>query len=138
MLRRDYFKKQTDRLAEVLRKILADLLLLKDKGTAGERVDSLTQALKSELDTDPEELLALPDEVLVNRLSKEKGFSAESLEALADLFSHLADELPEEEQARKLFIYGKCLCLYKTCSETGNTFSFERHAKMERIRSLIN
>ena len=137
MLRRDYLKKQTDRFAEALRKILAGLLLLPDKGTAGERLDSITRSLKAELDADLEELLALPDDVLVNRLLTEKGFGPESLEAFADLLSHLADGLQEQDRERRLLIYGKCLVLYKSSSETGRTFSFERHAKMERIQDLM-
>ncbi len=80
----DYFLNQIDILGRVLGKIIADLLQLKSKGQVMEGIEVASEALKSELDLDINDLLLLPIEKLIAVLQNKNKLN---LDHLAKKFS---------------------------------------------------
>ncbi len=131
----DYLKRQLDQLGQVLAKMLSGLLGLKNKQSLEEGIEQTNQALKAELGFTSDELMALENEELVRILENEKGFKKSHFEKLADLFLFLAEQSSELKK-RKL-LYEKCLILFKHIEQSENTYSFERHAKVEEINQIL-
>ena len=55
---KDYLKKQIDQLGIVLRKVLSDLLGIKQQGVQQDVIETTNKALKSEIDLDLNEFIA--------------------------------------------------------------------------------
>ena len=90
MEQRDYLKKQTDELGQVLFAIITNLLQLKNAGTFHEGLKSTNQQLKEVLDYDVNELLAIPDDAFISTL-KAKKVKNDGLDKLGELLLLLAD-----------------------------------------------
>jgi hypothetical protein len=56
---KDYLKKQIDQLGIVLRKVLSDLLGLKQQGLQEDVIEMTNKELKSEIDLDLNEFIAI-------------------------------------------------------------------------------
>lgn len=135
MERRDYLTKQIDQMAQVLGKILADLLGLKNQGQIGDGIELVSMSLKEQLKYDLEGLLEMPTAEFVQALRNDRQLSNESLERLADIFLTIADN-DEHNPARNNILYEKSLVLYEYLERSETTYSMERSKKIARLRNL--
>jgi hypothetical protein len=133
MEQQDYLKKQIDRLGQVLGKILAECIGFKNAGQIQNGMEWTNQALQEAIGRDTDELLRIPTSEFVSTLLNEKQFTPESLEQLADILFHLADNRPEHGKA----IYEKCLAIYRHLEATDNVYSMDRQWKIERLENLL-
>ncbi len=136
MAQHDYLKKQTDQLGRVLGKILSDLLGLKEKGMIHDGIEATSQAFKSNLDIDIEELITLPTEDFVHVLQTEKGFHNVNLEILADILLVIANANQSEDGQREQ-LHEKCLTIYQYLEDVETIHSFDRYLKIEHIKKLL-
>ena len=134
MEQRDYLKKQTDELGQVLFEIITNLLQLKNAGTFHEGLQSTNQQLKEVLDYDVDELLAIPDDVFISTL-KAKKIKNDGLDKLGELLLLLADN--ENSFEKKNELYKKSLLLFDKLESVETIYSMDRHRKIERIKKEI-
>jgi hypothetical protein len=125
----DLLRKQIDQLGKLLNKILEDLLLPENNTPC-----SYTAAQESLRAKEPdlnEFMNWTPDEIARNWISKDTK-THENLEKLADIYAALAAREADMQQrtAYKL----KALSLYDYITSETATFSFERNAKMQRLK----
>ncbi|MDR3194304.1 MAG: hypothetical protein LBT76_03300 [Tannerella sp.] len=131
MEQRDYLLKQAEQLGQVLGKILADLLGLKNQGQTS-LLETAGQTFNEELGLDIHELIALETDGLIGKLLSEKKFNNGHLEQLADLFFIMAEDMSREEKNR---LNKKALSIYEYIESSELTYSFMRHWKMEKIKN---
>lgn len=134
MEQRDHLKKQIDDLAEVLGKLLTGLLQLKTEGKIQESLDLTNQTLKTALNQDMDELLAIPDETFISDL-KAKKIKNEAFDKLAEILLVMADNEGPSEKGKK--IYKKCFLLFEKLESVEPIYSMDRHRKLERLKKLI-
>jgi len=134
MEQRDYLQKQIDLLGKVLGKILADLLGAKNEGNLENQAVQAKQQLQGELDLNISELLQYPDADFIKWLSAEKKFTDEHFEKLAEIMILLGESAETENQKA---LYQKCLVIYSHLEETGNTYSVDRHERIERLKKSL-
>ena len=65
MEQRDYLMRQIEQLGQVLAKMLARLLGIKQKGSPSFGLEELRQTYKNELDIDLEELIHIPENDII-------------------------------------------------------------------------
>jgi len=136
---RDYLQKQIDQLGRVLGKIFSDLLGLKSQGLVDEGISFAEQALKNEIDLDLAELSTILPEDLIYTLTITKHFSNENLNLLAEIFYIIADQkqMNSKDDSKSIELYNKCLIIFEHLNNSETTYSFDRNAKMERIRQMF-
>ena len=132
----DYLKRQLDQLGQVLAKMLTGMLGLKNNQSLNDGIEQTNQSLKAELGFTSDELAALESGELIRILEKEKGFRKAHFEKLADLFFFLAENA--SEPVNKKSLYEKCLVFFMHIEQTENTYSSERHEKMQTLNQRIN
>ena len=132
----DYLKRQLDQLGQVLSKMLGGLLGLKDKTILNNGIDQVNQNLKSELGFTSDEFARLENEELIRVLENEKNFSKSHFEKLADLFLFISDNTSDNAKRKQL--YEKCLVIFQHIEQSENTYSFERHTKVEGINKALD
>jgi len=132
----DFIKRQIDQLGRVLGKILADLFGLKTQGLVSEGIEAADQTLKNELDLNIDDLTSIPTEKFIKTLQEGKKLSNDNFDKLADILFLIAEELehqdPDNEKKKKL--YERSLTIYEHLDKTSSTYSFDRHAKIEKIK----
>jgi hypothetical protein len=131
----DRLKKQIDQMGKVLGKILADLLRIKNQGDASMSIETIFVSFKTELDLDLEDIIECPPDQLIEKLSKEKGFTHIHLELLADILYNLEDGTYPTRQYDCL---ERALTIYEYTQMMDNNYSFERMNKINRIKTFLN
>lgn len=134
MEQRDHLKKQIDDLAQVLGKLLTGLLQLKTEGTIQESLELTNQTLKTALNQDLDELLAIPDETFISDLKARK-IKNEAFDKLAEVFLVLADNEGVSEKGK--LMYKKSFLLLEKLESVEPIYSMDRHRKLERLKKLI-
>lgn len=135
---RDYLKRQIEEAGQVLARIMADLTGFKNQGKVNEGIENVQLTLKSELDLDLERLMPMAPGELIDALTRNEKLQEENFDQLADLLDELADGLMWQNQAdRAKDLYEKILILYQHLDQTGTAFSFNRHAKIEKVRQKL-
>jgi len=139
MEKRDYLIDQIEQLGQALARIFSKLKDIRNQGKVPEAIEMTSLSLKSELNLDLDELLAIPTDDFVIRMKEDKKFNYANLEILADILLHLADETAgsNPDSTQNLNLYNKALKVYSYLNERDLTYSFERQAKTERIESLL-
>ena len=135
MEQQDYLMRQFNILGRVLGRMLSDLVGLKSQGKMVDGIEVATQALKSELDIDINELVDIPTNDFVEFLVSEKDYTNDNLDKLAEILLMIADHEEDEGWSRKL--YEKVLTIYLYLEETDNVFSLDRQWKIERIKNIL-
>ncbi|MCX6267849.1 MAG: hypothetical protein NTW16_10900 [Bacteroidetes bacterium] len=138
MEQEDYIKRQIDQLGRVLGKIFADLTGLRTQGQTGEVLEAADHSLKSELGLNIDELTSISTENFIPTLQTGRNFNHDSLDTLADILFLLAEEPDHDgsgkEHRRKL--YDRSLVIYEYLDAVSGTYSFDRHLRMEKIKSM--
>ena len=131
----DYFLKQIDILGRILGKIVSDLLKLKSKGEIMEGIETITLALKNELDLNLNEIIFLNSKDVLNFLQEEMKFNNDNLEKLADILYILGDNSNSEN---KIPLLEKSLVIYEHLNKNSTTYFPERIKKIEKINKVVN
>jgi hypothetical protein len=129
-MEQDYLKKQIDQIGQIMGKLLSQLLELKTKGTVNQGIEIVNQTLKSELNFDVDELIAMNTNDLLNFLVKEKKLNNGNIEQLADILLLIAEDASKD---KKRDLYERCLIMYQYLDQNDNTFSLDRNQKIEQL-----
>lgn len=132
----DYFLNQIDILGRVLGKVLADIFHLKKQGQVMDGIETISQALKAELDFDLSELLAIPNENWIEILLSSEKIKLEHLEKLAEIMYELGFGLKEKNILEMNQYLEKSYLLFEYLNKHSNVYSIERMNKMEKIKSI--
>lgn len=135
MKQNDYFIKQIDNLGRILGKILADLLSLKSQGEVIEIMENTAQSLKSELDLDLNELSNISNIDIIKFLHEDKKFNDDHLEKIAEILFELGFVINNDF---KINFLEKSLTIFDYLNQISLTYSVDRIAKMEKIRTMLN
>jgi hypothetical protein len=130
MEQQDYLMKQVEQMGLVLEKILSKLLNLKDKGTIS--METVNHIFTEELDFDINKLITVEDDNQVDALKNQ--FDTKSLEKLADILLFAAENTNSNEYAQ---LYKQSLKIYKYVEESGDTYSFERNFKIDKLKFYL-
>ncbi|GHT48005.1 hypothetical protein FACS189440_10490 [Bacteroidia bacterium] len=131
MEQRDYLLRQAELFGQVLGKLLAKLLNLKNQEQSS-AIEITDQAFSEDLGLDINALTALDTNDLINLLIAENKFSNENLERLADIFFIIADNSSHEERN---LLNKKCLAMYESVEMSDPTYSINRQFKIEQIKN---
>lgn len=135
MEQRDYLKKQIDMIGLVLGKLLSDLMGMRSTGKLSVGIETTKQSLKTELDIEIDKLIDMPNHEFIHFLQITKNYENENLSKLAEILLLMADNTEDEQRSKKL--YEKTLIIFEHLQQTDNVYSFDRKAKIDRIKSLI-
>jgi hypothetical protein len=134
MEKEDYLERQINQIGRILGKIISGLLGRKSQGQVNTGIEIVNQMLKSELDFDTQDLMAIQTDLFVNTLISEKKFNSDNLEKLAEILLLIADD---EKKSENKILYEKCLVIFDYLEKTGNVYSFDRTWKMEQIKEKL-
>ena len=139
MQQEDYIKRQIDQLGRVLGKILADLMGLKTRGQASQGIESTSQALKTELGLNIDDLTLIPSDLFLTTLLDTKKFSDNNFEQLAEIMFLIAEELniKNTDVGKMKQLYERALIIFEILDKTSSTYSFDRHSKIEKIKKVL-
>ena len=132
MEQKDYLMREIEKISTILRYIVGKML--PSKNAKAETIhNELAGNLFKETGMDLDTLLKSGKEFIRNELTHSKGFDAENLEMLADLFSAIAKK---GTYLRNEYLT-KALQIYQLVDDRTRTFSFERIAKINQIKNSI-
>ena len=139
MQQEDYIKRQIDQLGRVLGKILADLMGLKARRQASLEIESVIQALKTELGLTIDDLTLIPTDSFLTTLLDTKKFSDNNFEQLAEIMFLIAEELniKNTDVGKMKQLYERALIIFEILDKTSSTYSFDRHSKIEKIKKVL-
>ena len=139
MQQEDYIKRQIDQLGRVLGKILADLMGLKARRQASLEIESVSQALKTELGLTIDDLTLIPTDSFLTTLLDTKKFSDNNFEQLAEIMFLIAEELniKNTDVGKMKQLYERALIIFEILDKTSSTYSFDRHSKIEKIKNVL-
>ena len=139
MEQEDFLKRQIDQLGRALGKILTVLLGFKAHGQVSEGIEATDQALKTELGLSIDDLTLIPTQSFIATLLKVRKFNDTNFEELAEILFLVAEEFnikkTDIEKMKKL--YEKSLIIYEALDKTSSTYSFDRHSKIEKIKTML-
>jgi hypothetical protein len=138
MEQKDYLKRQIDEAGRVLGKVIAYLTGLNNEENVKDGIEKTDQTLQSELGIGFNELIGISKDQFINTLLDKENLHTENFEDLAELLNELGDrynELNNQEDAKNL--YEKALLIYEYLEESGSTFSFTRHTKMDNLKNKL-
>jgi len=136
MEERDYLKRQLDQLGRVLGMLIARLLGTNPEGQM-ESQAFVNQALNDELQLDIPKIIDMESEYLLFTLTNEKNLNNDNLEKLAYLFLLLTEDENNLNESERKNLLQKSLIIYEYLQATSDTFSFERHTNIERIKANL-
>ena len=139
MQQEDYIKRQIDQLGRVLGKILADLMGLKARRQASLEIESVSQALKTELGLTIDDLTLIPTDSFLTTLLDAKKFSDNNFEQLAEIMFLIAEELniKNTDVGKMKQLYERALIIFEILDKTSSTYSFDRHSTIEKIKKVL-
>ncbi|GHT07878.1 hypothetical protein FACS189426_02150 [Bacteroidia bacterium] len=132
MEQRDYLLRQAELFGQVLGKLLAKLLNIKNQEQTSSALEITNQAFSEDLGLDIDALIALDTNDLIHLLIAENKFSNENFERLADIFFIIAENSSLEERNQ---LHKKCLAMYETIEVSDPTYSINRQFKIEQIKN---
>ena len=136
MEERDYLKRQLDQFGRVLGMLIARLLKTNPEGQM-ESQAFVNQALNEELQLDIPKIIDIESKYLLFTLTNEKNLSNENLEKLAYLFLLLTEDEDNLSESERKNLLQKSLIIYEYLQAASDTFSFERHTNIERIKANL-
>jgi hypothetical protein len=138
MEQEDYLKRQIDQLGLVLGKLLTVVSRLNSGGQVPAGIEMTDQTLKTELHLSLEELLSIPVERLISRLQESNVMNPGNCEKLAGILAMVAEGLnisdPGNPKIREINRYA--LALFEHVDNTGSTYSYDRHVKIDKLKSM--
>jgi hypothetical protein len=133
MAREDLLLKQISQLGFVLKRMIEMLTGTKSEGDFSETMTAVEVKLKEELGFDINAIKEVPSEDIIEFLLKNTSFNPENLE----LFAVFLEKWANKNEADKTGFYEKALQIYLYINQKTATFSIERNAKIELIKSHL-
>lgn len=96
-------------------------------------MEEINVAMKSQMGLDLYEMISLPIEDVVDKMQGNRSYSDQNLEDLCRLVETIAFTMDGESDERKKFL-DWCLKAYAYVDTKSDTFSFERKARMDKIK----
>lgn len=129
----DLLKKQIDQLGKLLNKILEDLILPADNVSHQIVLDAAGASLHAAEEPGLNQLMNLsPEEIAQIWISRDSK-THENLEKLADIYAALSESVTDAQVKESYSL--KALSLYEYITSKTATFSFERNAKIQRLKT---
>ena len=91
MEQQDYLQRLIEQLGNILRKILAHLLELKNQEQLEKEIEIADQTLKKELGLNIQELIDIPSGNFIKTFAEKKEFSNKNLNTFADILLFIAE-----------------------------------------------
>ncbi len=135
MEQRDYLLRQIELMTQAFVTLIRRLLGLKDIKEV-EIQQTTDEVLKEQLDLSIEQILNTPIDETTELIIQQKGVHKTNLDLLAEILVINAKARQQTEQ--RIQLLESALQLYEWLDNNDNTFSMERHKKMNEIRMLIN
>ncbi len=137
MERHDYLIHEIDALAKAIAKLLAALSGIKGKGKADEVQEMVSEALEKSFKLSISALLAIPVGYMIETLQASE-YTSVHWEQWANVLLLLANELHLENPfcPDSAVLYEKCLEIYEHLNTYNDTYSYNTHLKIERIKKL--
>lgn len=132
MIKRDLLQRAIDEMGKTLSKIITDLLDLKTTEQIGKVMTTASQDLNGQLTIDFVKLLELADEDFLNKLKLNNSFNHANIEKLGDILFLMAEK---SSAYNKVNLYTKCLTLYEFLEQAEKVYSFERRARIAKIKA---
>ena len=135
--REDYLMRQIMQMGQVLARMLARLINIKQVPDAGLSLDEIKQIYSTELDLSLDLVQKTSAEDLIKLLKTDFNFIEQHLEQMADILSETANifENTEKEQAREL--RQKSIIILEHLQESTGIYSFDRISKITQLRNLL-
>ena len=135
MEQRDYLLRQIEIMTQVLVNLIRRLLGLKD--IYEEEVQQTTdEVLKEQLDLSIDKIINTEIDEIEELIFKRKGIHKSNIDLFAEIL--LINAKTKQNPEQKVNLLNKALRLLEWLDNTENTFSMERHKKMNEIQHLIN
>lgn len=124
----------------MLNKILTQVLKLKESGSPAEVVSFTNEKMKESFDIDIEELYKIISSRGLAFLKKEKNFTNENLNILADIFFELAEKIFDDINShhQSLELYSQSLNIYEFIEKDDRTYSIDRNVKITKIKDILD
>ncbi|MDY6800865.1 MAG: DUF6483 family protein [Bacteroidota bacterium] len=134
MEKQDYLKRQIDQLGKVLGELLGKITGNGKNPDASETIEEVSQVLLENIYCDIEELLNIPEEGFIDKLTKNHLLNDSNLETLADLLVEVAKYHPSNKNG----LLQRALMMYEYLEKSNMTFSFTRNQKMESVKEVLS
>lgn len=132
MMEKDFIKREIDQLGVALRKILSEIVGLKNSGNANQNIETSESTLKNELDIDIEKLKDFSKKALIHFLTKEKKLNLNNLNTLAEILMEISNKNKNPKTAQTT------LRLFEYLEQSESTYSLERQQKIKTLKQIIN
>ncbi|HET8864411.1 MAG TPA: hypothetical protein VFM80_01855 [Gracilimonas sp.] len=135
----DYIMRQIHQLSQVLAKVIAAVVGLKETGQAQQVFEITNNALNEQLELDLGSLLEMNSKEMIQTLEQKEGMNKENLEQMADLFYSIANTLEEDQKwsGKITELLQRSLDIYTHIEEQGNVYSIDRNHKIQEIKKLL-
>ena len=138
MERRDYLEDQIKQLAMVLANMIG---FITGKKISGKELsaESVSQALKAELDLTIDDLVVVPNDNFIDTLKDTNQFNTENFEQLANVLLLLAESSKAEVSngSHNESFYVKALLIYKYLEQNDKMYSIHRNEKIRKIENIV-
>ena len=134
MEQRDYLLRQIELMTQTLVALIRRLLGLKDLSEK-ETQRVTDEVLKEQLDISMTQIIETEPESIVELLTRHNGITISNVDLFADIL--VINAKARHNANQKLNLLVRALKLYEWIDMTGNTFSIERHQKINDIRMMI-
>jgi hypothetical protein len=135
MEQRDYLLRQIEMMAQVLVALIRKLTGLKEEGSEEELHVDTNEMLKEHLDTDLDAIMKIQPDKLSKWILAKNGMDKKNLELFAEVLVLNAKAMTAGTESKKLL--EAALTLYLWADKNGDTYSVERHSKMNEIKTLL-
>lgn len=98
-------------------------------------MENTTQSLKRELDLDLNELLNISSIDIIKFLQEDKKFNKDHLDKIVEIFFELGSVINNDF---KINFLEKSLTIFDYLNQISLTYSVDRIAKMEKIRTMLH
>jgi len=134
-IRQDYLKKQIDQLGKVVAKVLRDLMGLKSDFRITEAEEMVNTVFEKELGFNFDEMLERKNDDFILFLIKDKKFSQETLEDIANILFEIGITL--EDKNKQANYFQKAILLFEHLNTERKTFSFDFMVKINKMKELL-
>ena len=119
--------------------VLSVLIELKKKGRFREALEKIDETLLKYFDFSVDFLYSVSEDLLINALKEEKGFSAEELSTLAEILTEKGDILLEQNNLKESQkVLKNTLKIYCLLNDDQDFFSFKNMNKMVIINEKLS
>ncbi|MCK5170276.1 MAG: hypothetical protein KAQ75_10385 [Bacteroidales bacterium] len=133
MEQKDFILREIEKISVLLQYLIGKFIPAKTIQEQQTTEELINKELKEKYGNDLEYILNLKEKDFETEFTRNKGFSFENIELLADLLFTLGND-PFNIKTNYL---QRALGLYEYIDKKSKTYSFERQKKIDKIRTLL-